>query len=71
MEATKIKGWVARDESGTLNLYMKKPELIFSDALSKYYWRPVLERVPLKISLYPELKWKDKPIEVELTINPV
>ena len=71
MDGIKIKGWVAGDESGTLHLFMEKPELIFSDALSKHYWRPTIGRMPLKGSLYPELKWNDKPIEVELTINPV
>lgn len=58
-----INGWVARDENGYLRLYCKHPEK--GDTL----WLPKSGRyMSLDQSLFPDLKWPDPPIAVELPI---
>lgn len=76
MENTKIKGWVAVD-SDTMNnrrvsFFTQKP---VRDLLTEYdYWaatRPNYEVIRLNSDAFPEIKWEDEPIEVEVTIKPV
>ena len=56
-----IKGWVARDENGQLRFYCKHPEK------RNTFWLPISGRyMSLDQSLFPDLKWPDPPIEVEL-----
>lgn len=58
----KYKFWVARDWGGMLYAYFNKP---IRDTVWKE-WN--LDKVTLHIddSFFPELKWEDEPIEVEL-----
>ena len=61
-----IKGWVARDGSGSLYLYDTIPH---RDA--KYdWWHPLAGRDQMVIekNYFPDLRWEDEPIEVELPI---
>ena len=59
-----IKGWVARDMFGELNVFIKKPTKFFGKVWSDQTGK----RLGLSKSLFPNLKWTDPPIEVELTI---
>ena len=58
-----IKGWVARDQDGLLTLFDSEPKRF-----------PVDESwigcgfTDLPKDLFPDLKWEDEPIEVELPI---
>ena len=65
-----IKGFVARDKDGQLCIfYGDKPHRGGCDR----WWHP--EHCPtgdwmnLPEKMFPELKWEDEPIEVELTIR--
>lgn len=63
--APKIKGWVARDSvDNRLTLFMAKPY-----RGSMYWIAQAISSLP--IECYPDLKWEDEPIEVELTINKI
>ena len=57
----KYKLWVARDKNGFLFVYEDKPERCKNQ-------REWLGRFlcSMKNSYFPELKWEDEPIEVEL-----
>ena len=70
----KIKGWVARDSSDSVNVFYEKPfRQKYGDfherGISAYWEGAVLAM--LKPDMFPELRWEDKPIEVELTIRPL
>lgn len=58
--------WVARDKSGCLHLFSNKPVRHLIGDFE--YWRreEPYSTISLPNSLYPELKWEDEPIEVEL-----
>lgn len=56
------KLWVARDNNGELYLYNEKPEC-YND--SKVWFAGGI-CAKLDNNFFPELKWKDEPIEVEL-----
>ena len=58
----KYKLWVARDWGGMLYAYFNKP---IRDTVLKEWGS---DKVSLQIddSYFPELKWEDEPIEVEL-----
>ena len=59
----KYKLWVARDKSGELFAYNSKPKL----ECYLGFWYSDLNCVgSISGNFLPELKWKDKPIEVEL-----
>lgn len=62
----KIKGWVARDKDNDVYVYLTQPSRF------KEQWvcgGDVWVKIPH--TDFPELKWEDEPIEVELTINRV
>ena len=66
--APKIKGWIVRDSFG-LEFYRKKPYRVIGEIS---HWTDELgpnSEWFLDESLFPELKWEDDPIEVELKIN--
>lgn len=66
-----IKAWVARDEDGSLFLYIVdvKPRK------SQSKWMPdgcsdLIELIELSRELFPEVKWEDEePTEVSITIK--
>lgn len=64
VEYQKTKGWIARDHDGGLYLYFNKPW----QTLNGYTCRHDLF-IRLDRHLFPDVQWKDDPIEVELTIN--
>ena len=69
-DAPKIKGWVARDENGELNLFRSKP---YSDkSEGEHYWRSsdYSDFLGIDSSLFPEIDFYE-PIEVELTFSRV
>ena len=71
MEEYKIKGYVARDKypaSGSdLFLYSTKP--VWDDYVGMWIAnRDFVSRLPQE--MYPELKYTDEPIEVEMIIRP-
>ena len=63
----KIKGWVARWKDSTkLFVFNEKPFRLGIE------WHSETERkILLPIDSFPDLKWEDSPIEVELTISRV
>lgn len=66
----KIKGWVARDEFVSMCRFHigKKPERFEEDGL-RYWVGGSCWNLPRDV--YPDLKWEDEPIEVELEIHRV
>lgn len=68
-DAPKIKGWVARDKRGTLNFFRAHPRRI-TDSRGEEYWIGHV-RMKQPNEFFPDLKWEDEPIEVELTISRV
>lgn len=55
--------WVARDKDGTLIMFHEKPIRRID------YWGPSDDNEVFTITegLFPNLKWEDEPLEVELT----
>lgn len=76
MENTKIKGWVAVDsdimDNRRVSFFSQKP---VRDLLTEHkYWAatlPYYESVRLSPDAFPDLRWEDEPIEVELVIKPI
>lgn len=62
---TVIQGWVARDESGDLYMYICKPKKISNLG----YWDGDVVDVAPSNNLFPDLTWSDNPIEVEIIIK--
>ena len=62
MESKEYKLWIVRDWGGMLYAYFNKP---IRDTVWKE-WES--DEIPLSIddSFFPELKWEDEPIEIEL-----
>ena len=58
----KYKFWVARDKNGFLFAYEDKPKRC--DNQKEWFAENFLS--PMENSFFPELKWEDEPIEVEL-----
>ena len=66
----KIKGWIARDLCGTVNLHNKKP--VWKEDFQM--WECGEDFYPIEDCLeentmFPELNYYDNPIEVEITIK--
>lgn len=71
MKEAKIKGWIARCEDGALALYYSPVRFIrrTGDNMNGY-WESYTGIVMLiDRNLFPELKWENEPVEVELTIT--
>ena len=64
----KIKGWVARDkgENGMGELYFGKEKPTWFIDIWTYFGDNLMK---LPTDWFPELKYTDEPIEVELTIK--
>lgn len=58
-----IKMWVARDRTGDLEAYMNEPER------GNHVWLNDGEYSHIPRNLFPNLRWEDNPIEVEMTIK--
>lgn len=58
----KYKIWVARDCNGELYLYNEKPE--YYNNLEAWFVGGIFSK--LDNNFFPNLTWKDEPIEVEL-----
>ena len=75
----KIKGWVARCKwpcPDELYFYRGEEKPIrcgsqVEDVKEDFYWDFQHEVAPLDPTFFPDLKWEDEPIEVELTIHRV
>ena len=66
---TTVKGWVARDETGTLYFYKKEPKRV--KPCDDYgYWDAQTYDTPFEIDResFP-IDWDDWPKEAELTIK--
>ena len=65
----KIKGWVARDKDGELSFFSVHP-MRFEDYATKWCVPGACIVCHLGFNeSFPDLKWEDEPIEVELTLN--
>jgi hypothetical protein len=63
-----IEGWVARDESGYLCIFSRRPARNLR--LNLWYLLGNGHRYTLPKELYPELTWKDEPIRLKFEIIP-
>lgn len=63
-----LKGYVARDKDGTLYFFQEnKP---YREAGGVWYENsPALGGCEISPELYPELTWKDEPVEAELAVT--
>ncbi len=64
-----IKGWVARDEDGTLEFYDSKPQRI--EDMEFWNSETSMFCTSLPKDMLPSLRWEDEPIEVEIIIKEV
>ena len=62
---TVIQGWVARDESGDLYMYIYKPKKISNLG----YWDGDVADVAPSNNLFPDLTWESDPEPVEIIIK--
>ena len=73
MEQYKLQGWVARDEFGgdESNLYIgqKKPRRLFATDPGFGMWCDYGEFMALPADMFPQLTYKDEPVEVEIIIK--
>ena len=60
----KYKLWVARDNNGKLYLYNEKPK--YYNDLKVWFSGRICSK--LDNNIFPDLTWKDEPIEVELRL---
>lgn len=63
---TILRGWIARDENGELNLFMSKPKRhhIFGGC-----WLDDTA-IPLSDSAFPAVNWQSEPLQVRLLLIP-
>lgn len=64
MEKKTCKLWVARDKNGELYIYNEKPECYCYNDSKVWFAGGICAK--LDNNLFPDLTWKDEPIEVEL-----
>lgn len=69
----KIHFYVARDENGTLWLYIGKPVRKISEFISCPYGRMIIDethfsKFGLNVSDFDNLKWEDEPVKVFLNM---
>lgn len=75
MEEYKIKGWIARDKHtqnaarSDLYLFSQRPE--WSESQSSWLALSAFFLFPIPSKWFPEMKYTDEPVEVELTIKPL
>ena len=62
---TKITGWVARDRNGEICIYEDYPERI---SAQQFWFGQGSNRI-LDQKSFPDLKWEDEPVEVEIIIR--
>lgn len=63
------KGWVAKDYNGAIRLFfLCKPQRIDDKRYRYWYGGPNASK-QLPNDSFPDLKWEDEPIEVELSIS--
>ena len=60
---TKLHGWVARDENGSLHLFEVEPSRIMHRWWDRDYHSTTLDNKD-----FPDLKWEDEPVYVKLPI---
>ena len=65
-EEVTIDGWVARDKSGDLFIYARKPERDFI----KSYWEGETSDITPDNDLFPDITWESDPFEITITIKP-
>ena len=56
--------WVARDKNGNLSLFNERPERYFNVWMQRYSIEVSIG--DLNPTLFPDLRWEDEPLEVEL-----
>ncbi len=58
--------WVARNKKGTLTLFEQIPR-----RCENHWWDRDYQSCELEPDYFPDLKWEDEPIEVELIIRAI
>lgn len=64
-EVAVISGWVARDGSGSLNVFDEEPTR--DEELEM--WSDGLDHFGLPYSSFPDLTWESEPLKVEIIIK--
>ena len=67
----KIRGWVARDKNGSLNLHAFPPKRVY---LGIWCCNPLdlnQDNIRLDDKILPEITWESEPVEVELLIRKI
>lgn len=70
MEEIKIKGWIARDKSGDIHFFNVKPYREYP----VLWWQTnvdIDDMFYLPPESFPEVKWEDEPVEVEIAIKQI
>ena len=62
--------YVARDKDGVLHVFNNQPTRQYpykgSDKCGWWFESTTYTQMPISTDLFPELRWEDEPIEVEL-----
>lgn len=64
---TKIKGYVARDEDGSIHLFETDPERVAECAWAEFPGHTLGIRLP--DNSFPEVTWKAEPVEVSVSVS--
>lgn len=61
--------WVARDKNGVLHVFNNQPTRQYpfkgSDECG-WWFESTYTQMPILTDIFPEIRWEDEPIEVEL-----
>lgn len=61
----KLTLWIARDKTGNLYLYSKKPERTYPTG---YFVSRGGEYMRIDNNKFPDLKWEDEPMEITIEL---
>ena len=65
----KLKGWLTRDEDGTLGFYYNnKPIRVDGSWINGCFWMVLVDEIS---DGFPEITWESDPVEVELEIRKI
>lgn len=69
----KLKLFLARDETGSLNLFYSRPKKMKIEGSKKRQWlTPFYNSLPVSAKLFPEITFANSPVEVmALILNKV
>lgn len=66
-----IEGWIARDEDNMVCYHTKEPHRVKDDIFMGLWESENGESGELPKTMFPDLKWKDEPRKVLITIETI